>query len=261
MRFVDAHIHLSDPKYNEKIAAVIDEAKRASVVAVVSNSMDLETSKTSLRLSEEYAGFVYAAVGIHPWNVNQLSQNELEQTIEFILQNGVNKGKVVAIGEIGLDPQYAKRKAQRELQMRVFHEMLRLGEKLGLPVIVHSRWSAPKILEVLPSYHLSGVLWHWFSSPTEVLPRIIGRGDFVSEGPPTVFSERIQEVVRLVPLENLMTETDGPVQYYGAFKDRATAPALVPDVVKAIAQTKAVDENTVAEQVAENFSRLFDVRL
>jgi TatD DNase family protein len=261
MKLVDAHIHLSDPKYGDKIATVINDSRSANVVAVVSNSMNLETSKISLRLTEEYPDFVYAAVGIHPWNVNQLSETELEQTIEFIVHGGANKGEVVAIGEIGLDPQYAKRKAQRELQTKVFHEMLRLGEKLRLPLIVHSRWSAPTILEMLSSYHLSGVLWHWFSSPTEVLPRIIERGDFVSEGPPAVFSDRIQDVVRLVPLENLLTETDGPVQYYGAFKDRATTPALVADVVKAIARTKAVDENMVAEKVAENFSRLFGVRL
>jgi len=174
MRFVDAHIHLSDSEYDGKIHEIIENARQVGVVAIVSNSMNLETSRLSLRLAERYTGLVYAALGIHPWNVNQLAPNELEQTIEFILQNGANNKNVVAIGEVGLDPQYAKRKEQKELQTKVFHEMLRLAEKLTLPVIVHSRWSAPKILEILPLYHLNTVLWHWFSSPADILPKIIG---------------------------------------------------------------------------------------
>lgn len=260
MKFVDAHIHLSDPEYDGKTLEVIDSARQAGVVAIISNSMNLETSRGSLKLAEDHPSLVYAALGIHPWNVNQLAPNELEQTKDFIQENRRATEQVVAIGEIGLDPQYAKRREQKELQTKVFHEMLQLADKLSLPVIVHSRWSASKILEILPSYHLSGVLWHWFSGPTDLLPKIVERGDFVSEGPPTVFSDRIQEIVRLVPLENLVTETDGPVHYYGPFKDRFTTPAFVPEVVKAIAQTKGFDENTVAEQIWKNFSKLFRIR-
>ena len=105
MKFVDAHIHLSDPECNGKIAEIIHNAKVASVVAIVSNSMNLETSRLSLKAAEEHAGLVYAALGVHPWNANQLAPNELEKTIEFILQNGAHNKNVVAIGEVGLDPQ------------------------------------------------------------------------------------------------------------------------------------------------------------
>jgi len=258
MRFVDAHIHLSDPEYYGKITEIIQNAKQTCVVAIVSNSMNLETSRLSLKLAEEHVGLVYAALGIHPWNVNQLPSSEVEQTLGFILRNGVNNEKVVAIGEVGLDPQYAKRKEQKELQAKVFHEMLRLAEKLTLPLIVHSRWSASKILEILSSYHLKPVLWHWFSGSTDMLPKIVGRGDYVSEGPPVVFSTRIQEVVRLVPLENLLTETDGPVRFYGPFKDKLTTPAFIPKVVRAIAKIKGIKETDAAERILCNFSHLFN---
>jgi TatD DNase family protein len=222
--------------------------------------MDLDTSKYSLRLAEEHQGLVYAALGIHPWNTSQLPPSELEQTIDFIQQNAANK-KVVAIGEVGLDPQYAKRKEQKELQTKVFHEMLRLAEKLTLPVIVHSRWSAEKILEILALYRLRGVLWHWFSGATDLLPKIIERGDYISEGPPTVFSDRIQAVVRLVPLERLLTETDGPVRYYGPFKDKLTTPAFIPEVVKTIGEIKRVKESEVAEQIYRNFVNFTQIGL
>ncbi len=261
MKFVDVHIHLSDSEYYGKIPEIVENAKQTNVVAMVSNSMNLETSRASLRLAEEHSGLVYAALGIHPWNTSQLASNELERTIDFVLQNGVSNEKVVAIGEVGLDPQYAKRKEQKDLQAKVFHEMLRLAEKLTLPVIVHSRWSTQKILDMLSSYHLRTVLWHWFSSPTELLPKIVERGDYVSEGPPTVFSTRIQEVVRLVPLENLLTETDGPVRYYEPFKDKLTTPAFIPEVVKAIGEIKGVKENEVAEQIYRNFVNFTQIGL
>ncbi len=261
MKFVDAHIHLSDLEYDGRVDEMVGEAKRAGIVAVVSNSMDFESCKASLRIAEEHEGLVSAALGIHPWNVNDLDPAELEQTVDFIVKKGADRKRVVAIGEVGLDPQYAKRKQQRESQVRVFHEMLRLAERLDLPVIVHSRWSGPRILEILPSYRLSGVLWHWFSSPVDMLPRIVERGDYVSEGPPAVFSPRIQDVVRLLPLQNLLTETDGPVRFYGPFKDRFTTPALIPEVVKAIAEIKKVGEVDVADHVLSNFSRLFGVEL
>lgn len=261
MKFIDAHIHLSDPAYDGKIPQIIEEARQTNVVAMVSNSMNLDTSRSSLRLAEEHPGLVYTALGIHPWNTSQLLPNELEQTIDFIQQKGANDKRVVAIGEVGLDPQYAKRKEQKELQIKVFHEMLHLAEKLTLPVIVHSRWSAEKILNILVSYRLRAVLWHWFSGPTDLLPKIIERGDYVSEGPPTVFSDRIQEVVRLVPLERLLTETDGPVRYYGPFKDKLTTPAFIPEVVKAMGEIKGVKENEVAEQIYRNFVNFTQIGL
>lgn len=258
MKFVDAHIHLSDSEYKGKTSDVVQVAKQVGVVAMVSNGMNLETSKSSLKLAEENAGVVYAALGIHPWNVNKVAPNEFEETVDFIAAEGSDK-RVVAIGEIGLDPQYAKGKMQKEEQARVFHEMLRLAEKLALPIVVHSRWSAQRILDILPSYRLKRALWHWFSGPTELLPSLVQRGDYISQGPPVVFSARIQEIVRAVPLERLISETDGPVRYYGPFKDRPTTPAFIPEVVKAMAQIKEVDENYAAERILGNFSKLFHI--
>jgi len=260
MKFVDAHIHLSDPEYNSKIASVIEEAKQSKVVAIVSNSMDYETSVFSLRLAEENASLVYAALGVHPWNVRNLHPNELQQTLDLISQHKASREKVVAVGEIGLDPQYAKRKELRDLQVNVFTEMLRAAEKSDLPVIIHSRWSAPQIMSILPSYNLRGVLFHWFSSPLELLPQIIERGYCVSEGPPAVYSSRTQDVIRHTPLTNLLTETDGPVRFTGPFEDTLTTPAFIPHVVKAVANIKGIEENDVAEQILKNFINFFRMK-
>src|SRR4030042_3283707 len=107
MKLVDAHIHLSDVEYAENTDELVEDAKNSSVAALVSNSMDLETSLGTLRLAKKYPGIVYAALGIHPWNVNVLKENELEETLKLIADHAEKK-QVIAIGEIGLDSKYEK---------------------------------------------------------------------------------------------------------------------------------------------------------
>jgi TatD DNase family protein len=254
MKFVDAHIHLSDKEYSGCVDEVIVEARNANVVALVSNSMDLETCRRSVDLAEKYPSFVYAALGVHPWTVQSLTEDELRQTLELIEANRGNKA-LVAIGEIGLDSKYEK---IWDKQMMAFDEMLHLAERLNLPVIVHSRGTTAKIVDMLPSYNVKKVLLHWFSNPISALGKAVENGYYITEGLPTVFSEGIRDVVRRVPLENLLTETDGPVRFFKKpFEGKKTTPAFIPAVVKAIAEIKDADETKVAEQIVRNFEAFF----
>src|SRR3989337_916802 len=161
MKLVDAHVHLSDAGYAKHTDELIADARNSNVVALVSNSMDLETSLGSLKLAEKYSGAVYAALGIHPWNVKVLKENELEETLNLISEQS-QKGTVAAIGEIGLDYKY---ETIWDKQLMVFDKMLRLAEKLDLPAIIHSRGTTVQIVDMLPSYNLKRVLLHWFSHP------------------------------------------------------------------------------------------------
>jgi TatD DNase family protein len=234
------------------------EAKSSSVVALVSNSMDLETSIGSLKLTEQYSGRIYAALGIHPWNVKTLTEGELQQTLELISEQRRNRA-VVAVGEIGLDYKYGK---IWDKQLMVFNEMLRLAEKLNLPVIIHSRGTTAQILEMLPSFNLKRVLLHWFSNPISALAKVVENGYCITEGPPAAYSNGIREVVRRVPLTNLLTETDGPVRYWKKpFNGERTTPAFIPTVVKAIAEIKKMNVTDVAEQILKNFEEFFGVKL
>jgi TatD DNase family protein len=258
MKFVDAHVHLSDEEYAGCIEEIMAEAKKSNVVALVSNSMDLKTSIGSLRLAEKYPGTVYVASGIHPWSLNTLPEEELQQTLELISEQK-HKKCLVAIGEIGLDSKYMK---IWDKQLKVFDSMLRLAENLGLPVIIHSRGTTTQIVDMLPSYKLKKVLLHWFSSPIGALSKALKIGCYISEGAPTVYSKGIRDVVRRVPLTNLLTETDGPVRFFKLpFEGKRTTPAVIPTVVKAMAEIKATDAGEVAEQVIKNFENFFGVQL
>jgi TatD DNase family protein len=258
MELVDAHVHLSDTEYNNYKDELIADAKTSNVAALVSNSMDLQTSIENLKLSEKNPGLVYAALGIHPWNVNVLKENELENTLKLISDENQKK-TVIAIGEIGLDAKYEK---TWDKQLMVFDKMLRLAESLNLPVIIHSRGTTAQIVDMLPSYKLKRVLLHWFSYPLTALSQAVSRGYFITEGPPAAYSLGIREVVAQVPLTNLLTETDGPVKYYKPpFKGQMTKPSFIRTVVEAIAEIKKMPVEDVAEQIAENFEEFFSIKL
>ena len=258
MKFVDAHVHLSDKEYAGDIDEIIAEAKDSNVVALVSNSMDYETSVGSLRLAETYPRMVYAALGIHPWNVKALTEDDLQQMLGLISTQKQNKA-LVAIGEIGLDYKYTK---IWDKQLMLFDNMLKLAENLDLPVIIHSRGTTAQIVEMLPSYNLRKVLLHWFSRPVSALTKAVKRGYYITEGAPTAYSNGIRDVVRRTPLTNLLTETDGPVRFYKSpFKGKRTTPAFIPTVVKAIAEVKSMNVEDVAAQIIKNFEDFFEVKL
>jgi TatD DNase family protein len=259
MRFVDAHIHLADPKYAQNVGEIVEDAKRLNVIALVANSMDLESSFQSLRLAEEHPDHVYAALGIHPWNTKQLNSNEVEDTINLILENRDNQQRVVAIGEIGLDSSYSRSGKPTEAQIQVFQKMLSTAEKTSLPVIIHSRGTTNQIVHMLPSYKIQKVLLHWFSQPHSLISKIIDRGYYITEGPLSVFSKGIQEIIRRIPLTNLMTETDGPVSFRGPFKGKLTTPSFIPTIVEAIAQLKKKEKTEIADQIFQNFVDFFGV--
>jgi TatD DNase family protein len=258
LKFVDAHVHLSDEEYSECIEEIMQEAEDSKVVALVSNSMDLKTSLKSLELAERFKGTVYAALGIHPWTVNKLAEEELRQTLALIKEQSVNKS-FVAVGEIGLDSKYMD---IWEKQLKVFESMLHVAEELRVPVIIHSRGTTVQIVDMLPSYNLQKVLLHWFSNPISAISKAVEIGCYVSEGAPTVYSEGIRDVVRKIPLDRLLTETDGPVRFYKSpFKGKRTTPAFIPEIVNAMAELKHLSPEYVADNVAKNFEDFFGIKL
>ena len=256
MKLIDAHIHLSDGEYFGHIDELIADAKNAGVKALVTNSMDFKTCQNDILLAEKYSGLVYPALGIHPWNVNVLKDNELEETIAFVQKH---KNNIVAVGEIGLDYKY---ETIWEKQVMVFDKMLRLAETLELPVIIHSRGTSDKVVEILPSYRLKGVLLHWFSHPMSALNIAIDKGYFITEGPPVTYSNGIREVVEKMPITNFLTETDGPVTYWKhPYNGQLTKPSYIQNVVTAVAELKKMQVEDVAEQIAKNFEIFFNIKL
>jgi len=258
MRFVDTHIHLSDPEYADSVDEVIAEAERSDVAAMVSNSVNFQTCSDNLMLAKKYPEIVYVALGVHPWNVQTTTEDEIQKTLNLIEEQKQNR-TMVAIGEIGLDIKY---NGIMKTQEEVFKRMLQTAERLDLPIVVHSRGMTTQIIDMLPSYRLKRVLLHWFSYPVTALSIITERGYTITEGPPTLYSAGIREIVKNVPLTSLLTETDGPTHFFKPpFEDKKTTPAFIPSIVKAIAEIKQLNVEDVAEQILQNFESFFRVNL
>jgi TatD DNase family protein len=258
LKFVDAHIHLSDEEYSGVVEEVLAESRDSGVVALVSNSMNLKTCQGTLEVAKQHPGMVYAALGIHPWTVKELEDDELNQVLQLILAQKGNES-VVALGEIGLDSKYME---IWDKQVKVFDMMLHLAEKLGLPAIIHSRGTSVQIVDMLPSYRLKKVLLHWFSYPISALGKVVEGGYFISEGPPAAYSKGIREIVEKVPITNLLTETDGPVRFFKRpFEGKRTTSSFIPNVIAAFAEVKKMSVEEVAGQMVENFQDFFDVKL
>ena len=258
MKLVDAHIHLSEAEYSGHLDDVIADATANGVSALITTAVNLGTCQNDVKLAEQYPKLIYPALGIHPYNVNFLKQNELQETIAFILQQNQKK-LPVAIGEIGLDHKYGTTWGK---QLFVFDKMLHLAEQLELPVVIHSRGTTDKIIEILQSYNLKHVLFHWFSHTIETLNKTVDLGYFISEGPPIVYFAEIREIVKQTPITNLLTETDGPVLYRKEpFNGQLTKPSYIRPVLDVIAEIKNINVSDAAEQVAKNFETFFNISL
>ena len=165
MRYFDTHAHYNDEKFKDNLDEVISEYKSVGVDRVVNIGYNIESSKKAIDLSNTYSN-TYVAIGIHPSDVDKCSVSELEE-----LYNKNNNGKIVAIGEIGLDYYWVK--DNKEAQKELFKEQIKLANKLKLPIVVHSRDASLdtyNILKECPAKY--GTLLHCFS-PTDDLVRLV----------------------------------------------------------------------------------------
>jgi len=252
LSYVDAHLHLTDPAYAERIESVIEDAARNKVTRLLANAVDYETSVQTISLAKQYETTVLAAIGLHPWTVVSQSAFDLAK-FERLLDE--NRAYVKAIGEIGLDGKYTQDKEKRNRQKEVFQFFLRLAEKRGLPAVVHSRLAVDEVLDELSRFNLPRVLLHWYDGPIEKL-KLIDRGYLISIGPSLLYSRRIVEIARNADLSTVLTQTDGPVNYRGPFEGKMTQPSFVIDVVRKLAEIRSEEIKKVRDAVWNNFQRL-----
>ena len=252
MSYVDAHVHLADPGYQEDLESILRCEANQIVQNLLSNATDYETSVKTVSISRKHEGRVFAAVGIHPWTIVQNLQQPVEKFQSLI---EADKHHISAIGEIGLDGQYSQDEDNRNRQREIFKFFLQLAERKKLPVVVHSRLAVDETLEILSSFNLTGVLMHWYSGPIDKLRVIRDRGYLISIGPSVTYTKRIAEIARTADRATILTETDGPVQYYGPFKGKRTEPFFVVDVVKKLSEIRNEPPDTIRDVVLHNFHR------
>ncbi len=252
---IDTHAHLEMREFDEDRDEVITRAREAGVEYIVTIGTDLESSREAVLLAEKH-DCVYAAIGVHPHEVKDI----LHPTYELLRQLAKHR-KVVAYGEIGLDYHYEH--SPRTDQKRKFRDMLREARELDLPVIIHDRDAHEDALQILSeewSPDLGGVM-HCFSGDAEMAKRVIEMGFSISIAGPVTFpkAEALREVVRTVPIEHMLVETDAPYLAPQPFRGKRNEPAFVRHTAEMIAKVKGLSFDDVARITGFNAMQLFGI--
>ena len=253
---VDSHAHIGAPRFDSDRDKVMERAREAGISFVFDVGSDLESSKKAIGLTQQYDE-VYAVIGFHPHNASRMINGDLETLAELTQQP-----KVVAIGEIGLD--FYRNLSPRDTQIESFKRQLELAEKLGLPVVIHSRDAQQEVLGILTDWaeHSGqdkplGVL-HCFSGDIELAGRYIEMGFLISiAGPVTYRNSHAVDIARDIPLEKLVVETDCPYLAPHPYRGKRNEPSYLSFVVEKIGQIRGIPSDLIAEQTTNNAIRLF----
>ncbi len=253
-RLIDTHAHLDEVPDVEK---AIEDAKRVGVVAIVAVGQDYDSNLKVLDLAAKYNGFVYPALGLHPWAVGAMSGQQAENTFRLVEDN---IRLAVAIGEIGLD--YDKRvraAADKEPQKDACRTMLELARRYDKPVSFHSRYSWKDSFDLVREAGMKKTVFHWYAGFSSVLREIIAAGYFISATPAAEYHDEHRRAVRETPIERLLLETDCPVSY-GRETKWESRPADIVKTLKAVSQLRGMAEDVLAETTTENAVQFFGLR-
>jgi len=252
---IDTHAHYDDEAFNEDREVVLQKIKQSGIEMIVNVGASMQTSKNSVELCNQY-DFVYAAVGVHPNETADLTEESMQ-----ILKEYTNHPKVVAIGEIGLD--YYWDEPEREVQKKWFTRQLDLAKEVKLPIIIHSRDAAKDTLDILASNEyqdVNGVI-HCFSYGIEMAREYLNRGYVLGIGGVVTFNnaKKLNEVVEYTPLESIVLETDCPYLSPVPNRGKRNSSLNLPYVITQIAELKKVSEETVVRVTRENARRLYRI--
>ena len=257
MPFIDTHCHLDAPAYAD-LAAVCRQSEQAGVEVIVAAGTGLASNQRTLALQQQQPAHVWAALGLHPERLDA-SWEEMEAVLDQLREH---RGRVAALGEVGL-PHYAlldgSMTDEQARQHEAFlHALVKGAVDLGLPVVLHApHAAAAKALAIVRCHEPSGVVFHWHKGSPETTAAICDAGYFVSVTPEVCYRERDRELVRTVPLRNLLLESDGPWPYGGEFAGQPTTPAMVSRLATEVGRLKGVSLEEVRNAVWENARHLF----
>ncbi len=251
----DSHAHYDSRTFDPDREALLGSILPGQGVQwVVNMGTDLESCQATLDMAERYA-IVRAAIGIHPQEIGGLQGDWLSRLRQWL--DSEPPGKIVAVGEIGLDYHYSDG-APREAQIEVFSRQLELAKEYGLPVSVHDRDAHGDTMELLRSYRPAGVV-HCFSGSAEMAREVIGLGMYLGIGGTLTFqnARKLVEVVRESPLDRLLLETDCPYLAPVPHRGKRNDSGFLPLVAKKIAEIKGIPEEQVYRQTNANMRQVF----
>jgi TatD DNase family protein len=251
LRLVDSHCHLDFPDFAAERDAVIGRARAAGVETMLTISTRLDQFAGVRAIAEAYDG-IWCSVGAHPHEAADHEDILAEELLRL-----ADHPKVVGIGETGLDFHYDL--SPRDVQARVFRAHIAASSASGLPLIIHAREADREIAQILEEERPPPGVLHCFSSGRALAEAAITLGFYISISGIVTFrnAEDLRAIVRDLPLDRLLIETDAPYLAPVPYRGKRNEPALVVATAAAVAKLKGVEESRLAAATRENFFRLF----
>jgi TatD DNase family protein len=254
-KLVDSHAHLEMMDFRKDLEEVIQRAKDSGVDTIFTVGTEKKDWSRALEIADSHES-IYAILGVHPHNAREID----DQTYPALMKLCRHK-KVKAYGEIGLD--FFRNLSPREIQLKRFREQIGLARDLGLPIVVHDRDAHKETLDILKSEKAEecGGIIHCFSGDYEMAKKCLELGFSISVPGTITFknAEVFKEIVRKLPLESLLVETDAPYLTPFPFRGKRNEPSYVRYTAEKVAEVKRVSFEKVAEVTTQNALRIFRV--
>ena len=251
----ESHAHYDDSKFDDDREELLSSMQENGIEKIINIGCSIDSCKSTLELTKQYP-FVYGAMGIHPSDIGDLNEDTF-----LWLKEQVKKEKVVAVGEIGLDYYWDKEEEVQKNQRIRFRRQLELAKESNLPVIIHSRDAAADTMEIMKEAHVQGIkgVIHCFSYSKEQAQEYVKMGYYIGVGGVVTFknSRVLKEVVKVIPLEHIVVETDCPYLAPTPHRGKRNSSAYLPLVIEEIAKLKGITAEEVENATYENAQRLY----
>lgn len=252
----DSHAHYDDEAFKEDRSSLLSSMQANGIGAIVNVGASLESSRNSLALAETY-DFIYAAVGVHPSDTDQLNEENYKELCRMI-----DEEKTVAVGEIGLD--YYWDEPERQIQKKWFVRQLHTAMERKKPVIIHSRDAAADTLDIMKTekaWDQGGVI-HCFSYSVEIAREYLNRGFYIGIGGVLTFAnaKKLKEVAEYAPLSQIVLETDCPYLAPVPNRGKRNSSLNLPYVAEVLAQIKGITREETERVTYENACRLYRIK-
>ena len=247
---IDIHCHLTFPGLDEIKDKVILEARK-SMSAIINCGLSRDYQH-ALEVGKKYPDFVYVSLGIHPEDIINMNDKEIEKNLEFIRNHADD---IVALGEIGLDYDWVKDAKQNEKCKEIFIKCLDIAKEEDLPVILHSRKAEEDVFQIIKENNIKRAVFHHYSGNMTLAKQIIDSGYFISI--PTIIrtSKNLKKIGKNFPPDRLMTETDSP--FNSPNQDKMNYPYNVKFTLMKIAKLRNTSFETVDAITTDNAVKLF----
>lgn len=248
---IDCHCHLEQPEFDQDRDEVIRLCREAGIKAIVTCCAHPRDWEKSLEICQRYQGFVFLTAALHPEFIEEFSSQQISGFLKKLEENA---GKLVGIGETGLDFYWVKDEKQRERQEGLFRETIQLAKRLGKPLVIHARDAVEPAIRILEEEGAKRVCMHMFGA-NQLTSRVIENGWWVSLNLILERSKKHRKVARDMPLERILLETDSPWLGQGR-----NDPRSIRRVAELIAEIKKLEFQEVWQACGRNAVEFFDLQ-